>query len=56
MRARSVPRERASVLVVDADPPSSVAAFDTIETAILGDRVLSSAELAAEPSPVTPGP
>lgn len=40
------PGKRASLLLLRADPLASVTAFDTIDTVILGDRVLARAELA----------
>ena len=41
------PGKRASLLLLRADPLVTTAAFDTIETVILGDRVLARSELAA---------
>ena len=41
------PGKRAQLLVLGADPLRSVTAFDTLETVILGDRVLARADLAA---------
>ena len=41
------PGKRAQLLVLAADPLSSVTAFDTIETVIIGDRVVARADLAA---------
>jgi imidazolonepropionase-like amidohydrolase len=41
------PGKRAQLLVLGGDPSRSVAAFDTLETVILGDRVLAREDLAA---------
>ena len=41
------PGKRAHLLVLGSDPLTSVTAFDTIETLILGDRVLARTALAA---------